>query len=289
MKNQETNKLRKFIKKEIRSALHESRGPRKKSLVSLIFESEDEDLNEAKKDKSNKRSGRKSFADYKAAASVVQKDMDVSAGPADVRAFLNGPDKDPKVRTVLAGGQTDGSPGDENITPIDTSIAVGSLIPTQKEIELSKSIAYPLAVFKGLKNSCGSGVKKIDAPGNDRIVISGNFIVDGHHRWSSLFSIGGPEAQIAAIDLGIPFDSAKTILAITQVAIASTLHGGETLPSVDAGESNILGKGKDAIKKMIEDAVSSGSGEKGPMLVDKFVDACIKDSTISEQFGLTLT
>jgi len=244
-------------------------------------------LREKKGDESTKEKGRKSFSDYKAAASVVSDKLDVSDGPTSIRAFLNGPGKDSKVRTVLAGGQTDGSPGDEATAPTETSVAVGSLIPTQSEIELTKSIAFPLAVFKGLKNSCGSGVKKIGPPGNDKIVISGNLIVDGHHRWSSLFAIGGPEAQIAAIDLGIPEQDAASVLAATQVAIASTLRGGETLPSAEAGASNILGAGKDAIKKMIEDAVTSGSGEKGPMLADGFVEACIKDKTIAAQFDLS--
>lgn len=244
-------------------------------------------LREKKGDESTKEKGRKSFSDYKAAASAVSNKLDVSDGPTSIRAFLNGPGKDPKVRTVLAGGQTDGSPDDEATAPTETSVAVGSLIPTQSEIELTKSIAFPLAVLKGLKNSCGSGVKKIGPPGNDKIVISGNLIVDGHHRWSSLFAVGGPEAQIAAIDLGIPEQDAASVLAATQVAIASTLRGGETLPSAEAGASNILGAGKDAIKKMIEDAVASGSGEKGPMLTDGFVEACIKDKTIAAQFDLS--
>lgn len=244
-------------------------------------------LREKKGDESTKEKGRKSFSDYKAAASVISKKVDVEDGPTSIRAFLNGPGKDPKVRAVLAGGQTDGSPDDEATSPTETSVTVGSLVPTQSEIELTKSIAYPLAVFKGLKNSCGGGVKRIGPPNNDRIVISGNLIVDGHHRWSSLFAIGGPEAQIAAIDLGIPEKDAASVLATTQIAIASTLRGGEALPSAEAGKSNILGVGKDAIKKMIEDAVASGSGEKGPMLVDGFVEECIKDKTVAAQFGLS--
>jgi hypothetical protein len=115
------------------------------------------------------------------------------------------------------------------------------------------------------------------------IVKSGNLIVDGHHRWSSLFSVAGPLGEIAAINVTLPEKDAASVLAIVQTAIATTLDG--EVPKAKAGGMNILGKGKDELKKLIESAAGT-VGEAGEILSDDFVQKCIYDGQVSSHFDL---
>jgi hypothetical protein len=213
--------------------------------------------------------------------------LDISKGPSATVEWLNGPGADPRVRAVLSAGNADGKPNDEKAKLSETGKTIGSLIPTQVEIELTKSIAFPLSKFKSLKSMIGGGVQRVGPPGNDMIVTSGNLIIDGHHRWSSLFSVAGPNAQIAAVDIKLPEKDAASVLSIVQTAIASTLESGEPVPAAKAGGMNILGKSRDEIADLITEAYESGGGEAGAILTDDFITACMSDAVVAKHFGLS--
>lgn len=255
------SQLRRIISREAKIALQEATIRRRYSLRTLL-EADDKP------------------------AEDMPKGLDVSSGPSAVVKWLDGPGADPRVRALLNSGRVDGDPKDEAASVSETGATIGKLIPTQVEIELTKSIGYPLAKFDSLKKMISGGVQRIGPEGNDTIVISGNLIVDGHHRWSSLFSVTGPEGQIAAINIALPETDAASVLAIVQSAIASTLTGGESIPKAKAGGMNILGKGKEAIAELIRSAYESGSGEAGPILTDEFVMQCMKDKAVKKHFGI---
>lgn len=218
-------------------------------------------------------------------ADDVEINLDVSKGPTAAVAYLNGPGADKRVRALLNAGRSDGSEDDEAATVTEGSARIGDLIPTQVEIELTKSIAYPLASLEDIKKMIAKGPVRVGGAGNDVIVKSGNLIVDGHHRWSSLFAIAGPDGQIVSYDIDLPEKDAASVLAITQAAIASTLSG--PVPKAKAGGLNILGKGQGEIEKMIRSAYESGtSGEKGPILSDDFIVQCLEDPAVSKHFKL---
>ena len=207
---------------------------------------------------------------------------DVSQGPTAMVAFLNSPaGQDPRVRELLKSGRKDGNKNDESAKIAETSPTVGSLVPTQREIELTKSIAYPLARFESMKGYIGGGVHQV---GPTPIVTSGNLIIDGHHRWSSLFSITGPKGQIKAFDISLPETDAASVLAIVQAAIATTL-GTSPVPEAKAGSSNILGKGENEIYHLLEESAGE-SGEAGVILSDDYVLSCINDPEVSKYFGI---
>jgi len=256
--------LKNLIVKETRNILKESLPKRRslKSLLPQLFEGED------KKSDDKEKSG---------------VDLDVKKGPSAAVSYLNGPGADKRVRALLDAGKDDGDPKDEAAKISEGSAAIGDLVPTQIEIELTKSIAYPLAKFDSMKKMISGGVQRIGPKGNDMIVKSGDLIVDGHHRWSSLFSVAGPSGVIAAVDVTLPEKDAASVLAIVQTAIATTLDG--EVPKAKAGGKNILGKGKDELKKLIESSVGQG-GEAGEILADDFVQKCIDDDQVSKHFGL---
>lgn len=210
-------------------------------------------------------------------------DLSVASGPSDTVKFLNGPGADPRVRALIKAGTADGAPEDEAASISEGSATIGELIPTQIEIELTKSIAYPLAKFEAMKKMISGGTQRIGPPGNDMIVTSGNLIVDGHHRWSSLFSVAGPAGSIASINVELPEKDAASVLSIVQTAIAATLDG--PVPKAKAGGMNILGKGKDELVSLITSAVGESS-EAGEILSDDFVQKCITDDTARNHFGI---
>ena len=188
-------------------------------------------------------------------------------GVTDVVDFLNSPlGTDPKVREFIRKGSEDGDPSDEQITVGSGSPKVGNMVPTQNEIDLMKSISFPLSSIDALDNAMGSSVAIGD------IIASGEHIIDGHHRWSSVASVN-PDASLKVIDLGLP-GSADTKLAVAQVAIAAQPKvGTKPVPkATTAGAANnILGKSAGAIKEMILARVGESS-EAGELLNDEIVN-----------------
>jgi hypothetical protein len=116
---------------------------------------------------------------------------------------------------IDTGGSTDGTPVDEiqQVTPM--SVNVSSLIPLQTDIDLNKSLKYALAndpATSGLKVDLAGGVI-LHPAGVMLTADGGHYILDGHHRWSSIYVLN-PYAQLSAIDVGYepsPQDSLKTV------------------------------------------------------------------------------
>lgn len=99
--------------------------------------------------------------------------------------------------------------------------SVASLIPTQSEIDMEKSLRFPL------RNELENGVYPLDTYLNGGLILhpagviltanNGMYILDGHHRWSSIYVVN-PYTQVSAIDMGYvpsPQDGLKE----TQMAI----------------------------------------------------------------------
>lgn len=106
----------------------------------------------------------------------------------DLGSFVSGlasAIKDPKVQKFLMMAKEDGVSDDDKISVQEGEVEVSSLIPTQNEVFLEKSLEWPLAkqpknIIDYIKNGKGS------MPG---IVVSGNYIIDGHHRWSQIYCL----------------------------------------------------------------------------------------------------
>ncbi len=239
----------------------------------IILEEIAEDEKDDKKD-----AGDSSLTDEEA-IEAIEKNIP-GAGVVSVVDFLNSPlGTDPKVRKLLRKGAEDGDPSDEEISVGSGSPTVGDMVPTQNEIDLMKSISFPLSDIGALDNAMG------DTVGIGTILASGEHIIDGHHRWSSVASVN-PSAKLKVVDLGLPGDADKK-LAVAQVAIAAQPEvGTKPVPkATTAGAANnILGKGADEIKDMVLARVGTSS-EAGEILSDKIVDH-IKEK-YPEKFGIS--
>ena len=94
--------------------------------------------------------------------------------------------------------------------------SVADLIPTQNEIDLQKSLKFPLGSGQFadlLRRRNHSALRQPHRHRRQR-----TYIVDGHHRWSAIVLIN-PNTQVAALDLGyVP--NPQTALKQAQIGVA---------------------------------------------------------------------
>jgi len=102
----------------------------------------------------------------------------------------------------------------------DTPYLFRGLVPTQNEVDMTKSLAYPLTSASTAELYLKGG--NIAVAGK-KIVTSGDgkYIIDGHHRWSQVYVVN-PNANILALDLSdIP--NPVNALKATQLGIGADL------------------------------------------------------------------
>jgi len=183
----------------------------------------------------------------------------------------------PKLKNLILGGIKDGQPSDEkfNISgEYDQDVA--GLIPTQNEIDRNKSLAFPVTYPIEYENAKPNPIpldvakKQISEMltgvpvriNNLPIVVfdfSGKtYILDGHHRWSSVHALN-KEGKIKAIKLSSSkgIDPLKALRAI-QLSIAVSIS---KVPTAKAGtaETNILlSSSNSATKSYLEESMSDG-------------------------------
>jgi len=109
-------------------------------------------------------------------------------------AALGGFAKDPKFRAFVKNA-------DEVKSTVKlVSIPVTKLIPTQNEIDVDKSLKFPLTNASAAQYALKGGAVKVAAP---IITFNGKYIIDGHHRWSQLYAVN-KDAKIVAYDFTNP-------------------------------------------------------------------------------------
>ncbi|CAB4143561.1 hypothetical protein UFOVP450_169 [uncultured Caudovirales phage] len=141
--------------------------------------------------------------------------------------------QDPKVQAFLKSGKADGDQGDDKFTATPKAIPVKNLRPTQNEIDVDGSLKWPLTKPDSLRKCLQKGPITIKAP---VVTYNGEFIIDGHHRWSQLYSMN-KEGQINCIDLTGPKMNPIQVLKVVQLAIAAELGD---VPKAEVKGKNLL-------------------------------------------------
>jgi hypothetical protein len=221
--------------------------------------------------------------DAEAAAEVLKDMPDLDVGPGAMKKWLNGPGSDPKVRAFLAKGQADGNKVDEKVSVKSTAKTLGPLVPTQNEIELGKSVGYPLSSIEKLRKVVSGGTIVIGPADNNKIIVSDNIILDGHHRWSQALAAAGPDAKIAAYDIKIS-GSPSEKLAFSQISIAAAIPSGQ-VPDAKAGGKNILGKTGEQIKADILESVGTPV-EDGKILSEDYITELCLEPELASKVGV---
>lgn len=152
---------------------------------------------------------------------------------------------DPKVTAFLKTGNMDGNETDDKFTATAKPIAVTELRPTQNEIDVKGSLFWPLTKPDAMTKCLSNAPITIKAP---VVTYAGKWIIDGHHRWSQLYSMN-KNGQINCIDLSGPKLNPIDVLKVVQLAIAADL--GE-VPVASVKGQNLLKMPQSTLKKYVK-------------------------------------
>lgn len=180
----------------------------------------------------------------------------------------------PKLKNLILGGAKDGNPNDEKFSISgEYDQVVTNLIPTQNEIDRNKSLAFPVTYpIEYEKKSISLDVAKkqisemltavpIRINGLPIVVFEHggkSYILDGHHRWSSVYALNS-NGVIKAIKL----KSSKEITpiqALKAIQLSISVSAGE-IPTSSAGSDDtniLLSSSNGATKKYLEESMSEG-------------------------------
>ena len=152
---------------------------------------------------------------------------------------------DPKFRKFIK--DTDTSKSQVSLK----AIPVSKLIPTQNEVDITKSLGFPLKKNPdSAKIALNGGTVKVMSP---IIVFNGKYIIDGHHRWSQLYAMN-KDAKIVAYDFTNPDITKPTdALKATQIAIVGA--GATKIPTASAKGINLLTIGEAELKKYVQETI----------------------------------
>jgi hypothetical protein len=165
----------------------------------------------------------------------------------------------------------DGS-GEDKLTVQTITVRCGDLIPLQNEIGVKESLDYALKCRIPRENIikiCGTSEcspNVYDSKGRTVITSGGKYIVDGHHRWSSIFVIN-PDCLIQVKDIG-KYKKGVDALKLSQIIIAVLSKAKGEIGSKKAKGINLLDTSASDLKKHIEENIT-----------DEFVHAYIEANT----------
>jgi hypothetical protein len=160
--------------------------------------------------------------------------------------------KDPKFQEFLKMGIEDQAAQDDVVAVEEDNIPVKDLQPTQSQIGLADSLGY-LSTQKpeGGAAFAKGAVQPADLGGRI-ITANGKYIVDGHHRWSSVYLIN-PNATIPVYDFKVAgkLDNPKGVLKLAHMAIAAVDKAVPLVPADAATDIFKTGGNREAIVKIL--------------------------------------
>ena len=166
--------------------------------------------------------------------------------------------RDPKTQALIGSGLKDGDADEDKFTFKSAAIPVSKLKPTQNEVDVDKSLAFPLVKTGGegfIKNVSSDGPFTVGSP---IITFMGRYVIDGHHRWSQLYACN-KNASIAAVDVSIqgvePLDALKAV----QMAIGLQA---KKIPMQSVKGTNLLKMDENKLRQWIQKNVSRKTTEK---------------------------
>lgn len=165
--------------------------------------------------------------------------------------------KDPKARVLLEDG-FGAELGDIKFSFKPRLIRAASLIPTQAEIDVEKSLKHALTKPDNIKKDFSNSIIVNEIP---IVTFRGNYVIDGHHRWSEIAMIN-PDGKMLCFDYDADISPVQMLKAV-QGAIAAVYAKNKDgkLPQSDVKSQNIyddkwdVDKVKEYISETITDDV----------------------------------
>lgn len=138
---------------------------------------------------------------------------------------------DPKAKTLLEDG-FGGDLGDTKFTFSVKLIKPLMLRPTQNEIDVDKSIKHALTKPENMRNDFSREIVIANMP---LVTFRGNYVIDGHHRWSEGAMIN-PEGKMVCFDYDADISPIQMLKAV-QGNIAAALANRDDDPEIPSGKT----------------------------------------------------
>ena len=139
------------------------------------------------------------------------------------------------------------------------AMPIKNIHPTQFEVDMEKSLAYPLKKKpEGIKMAfSGRPVLIANTPLVVAEVDGVNYIIDGHHRWSQVYCLN-PEAQmvVRVIKSRQLFKSADDVLKLVQMQLFIAKDGGELPQATVDSEYNLYTIDESNFKKWVDSTIT---------------------------------
>ena len=122
-------------------------------------------------------------------------------------------------------------------TPMD----IRNIHPTQFEVDMEKSLKFPLNERPEMVDQAFSG-KPVIIKGLPLVVaeVDGtNYIIDGHHRWSQIYCINPDAQMIVRVIKSDMFKNADDVLKLVQMQLFIAKDGGELPQATVDSEYNL--------------------------------------------------
>lgn len=160
--------------------------------------------------------------------------------------------EDPKVAALLEDG-FGGDLGDTKLTFSVKNIPVSQLMPTQKEIDLDKSLKHALTNESSLRKTFSDPIK-INKP---IVTFRQNYVIDGHHTWLQAIALN-PHGKILAFNYDgdiSPIQMLKAVQGTIAAVKADKNNNNGKLPSSKVDGPNFFSDKFDRkkIRKYLED------------------------------------
>lgn len=159
---------------------------------------------------------------------------------------LNDLVNDPKSK-VLIDKSFGGELGDMKLKMSIKQICANNLMPTQNEIDTSKSLDYFLTHSEQISNLF-NGVVTLKFP---LVTFNGSWIIDGHHRWSQVVCYN-PEAKMQCID----FKGNATPIQILKAVQGAIAAAEGEVPSLKVTGLNIYDMNEKSARKYFEERLT---------------------------------
>ena len=160
--------------------------------------------------------------------------------------------EDPKAAALLEDG-FGGDLGDTKLTFSVKNIPVSQLMPTQKEIDLDKSLKHALTNESSLRKTFSDPIK-INKP---IVTFRQNYVIDGHHTWLQAIALN-PHGKILAFNYDgdiSPIQMLKAVQGTIAAVKADKINNNGKLPSSKVDGPNFFSDKFDRkkIRKYLED------------------------------------
>ena len=177
--------------------------------------------------------------------------------------------EDPKAKTLLEDG-FGGDLGDTKLTFSVKEIPVSQLMPTQANIDLDKSLKYPLTDKESLLKTFTNPIE-INKP---IVTFRENYVIDGHHTWLQAIALN-PKGKILSFNYDgdiSPIQMLKAVQGTIASVKADKNKNNGKLPSNNVKGPNFFDESFDEkkIRKYIENNINND-------LIDifiKYIDEC---------------